>query len=104
MPLSPARRRTFAAQIFLSRHPEAVRTVVLSSVVKPGEPAPLNHARNAQQALELLARDCAAEPACHAAFPHFQEEGSTVFDRLAKQPVKVQVKNPTTGKPVTASR
>jgi pimeloyl-ACP methyl ester carboxylesterase len=91
MPLSPARRRTFAAQIFLSRHPEAVRTVVLSSVVKPGEPAPLNHARNAQQALELLAR-------------HFQEEGSTVFDRLAKQPVKVQVKNPTTGKPVTASR
>ncbi len=99
--LSGASYGTFAAQIFLSRHPEAVRSVVLSSVMKPGEPAPLNHARNAQQALELLARDCAAEPACHAAFPHFQEEVSTVLDRLAKQPVKVQVKNPTTGKLVT---
>ena len=92
---------TFAAQIFLARHPEAVRTVVLSSVAKPGEPAPLYHARNAQQGLELLARDCAAQPACHAAFPHFREEVSTVLDRLAKQPVKVRVKHPKTGKPVT---
>lgn len=98
--LNGASYGTFAAQIFLSRHPEAVRTVVLSSVVKPGEPAPLNHARNAQNALELLARDCAAEPACHAAFPNFQEEVSTVLDRLAKQPVRVRVKSPKTGKPV----
>ena len=99
--LSGASYGTFAAQIFLARHPEAVRTVVLSSVVKPGEPSPLNHARNAQQALGLLARDCAAEPACHAAFPQFPGEVTTVLDRLTKQPVKVRVKHPTTGKPVT---
>jgi pimeloyl-ACP methyl ester carboxylesterase len=92
---------TFAAQIFLARHPEAVRSVVLASVVKPGEPAPLYHARNAQQGLELLARDCAAEPACHAAFPNFAAEVPAVLDRLAKQPVKVQVKDPKTGRPVT---
>ncbi|HEX4497547.1 MAG TPA: alpha/beta fold hydrolase [Thermoanaerobaculia bacterium] len=92
---------TFAAQIFLARHPEAVRTVVLASVVKPGEPAPLYHARNAQQGLELLARDCTAEPACHAAFPQFPAEVTTVLDRLAKQPVKVKVKDPRSGKPVT---
>src|SRR5262249_18718758 len=52
-------------------------------------------------ALELLAQDCSAEPACHAAFPRFLEEVSTVLDRLAKQPVKVQVKHPRTGKRVT---
>lgn len=98
--LSGASYGTYAAQVFLARHPEAVRTVVLSSVVKPGEPSPLYHARNAQDALELLARDCAAEAACHAAFPHFKEEVSAVLDRLAKQPVKVQVKHPRTGKPV----
>lgn len=92
---------TYAAQIFLVRHPEAVRSVVLSGVAKPGEPAPLYHARNAQHALELLARDCAAEPACHAAFPHFPEEVSTVLDRLERQPVRVQVTHPETGKPVT---
>jgi pimeloyl-ACP methyl ester carboxylesterase len=92
---------TFAAQIFLARHPEAVRTAILSGVVKPGEPAPLYHAKNAQQGLELLGRDCAAEPACHAAFPNFPAEVATVLDRLAKQPAKVKVKDPKTGKPVT---
>jgi pimeloyl-ACP methyl ester carboxylesterase len=90
---------TYAAQVFLTRHPEAVRSVVLSGVVKPGEPSPLYHARNSQHALDLLARDCAAEPACHAAFPRFQEELSAVLDRLAIEPVRVQVKNPETGKP-----
>lgn len=92
---------TYAAQIFLVRHPEAVRSVVLSGVAKPGDPNPLYHARNAQQALQLLARDCAAEPACHAAFPRFPEEVSTVLDRLERQPVRVQVTHPETGKPVT---
>ena len=91
---------TYAAQIFLARHPEAVRSLVLSGVVNSTEPSPLYHARNAQQALTLLARDCAAEPACQAAFPHFLAEVSTVLDRLAKDPARVSVKNPTTGKPV----
>jgi pimeloyl-ACP methyl ester carboxylesterase len=91
---------TFAAQVFLVRHPEAVRSVVLSGVAKPGDPNPLYHARNSQHALELLARDCAAEPACRAAFPRFQEEVSTVLDKLARQPVGVQVTHPETGKQV----
>jgi pimeloyl-ACP methyl ester carboxylesterase len=56
--------------------------------------------RGLQKALELLAGDCAAEPACRAAFPRFLEEVSTVLDRLAKQPVKVTVDHPETGKPV----
>jgi pimeloyl-ACP methyl ester carboxylesterase len=91
---------TFAAQVFLARHSEAVRSVVLSGVAKPGDPNPLYHARNSQRALELLARDCAAEPACHAAFPRFLDEVSAVLDRLARQAVRVQVTHPDTGKPV----
>ncbi|HEV7516294.1 MAG TPA: alpha/beta hydrolase, partial [Thermoanaerobaculia bacterium] len=91
---------TYAAQVFLARHPEAVRSVVMSGVVKPGEPSPLYHARSAQQALDLLARDCAAESACHAAFPRFREELGEVLDRLARKPVRVQVTHPETGKPV----
>lgn len=31
---------TYAAQVFLARHPEAVRAVVLDAVVRPGEPSP----------------------------------------------------------------
>ncbi len=91
---------TFAAQVFLVRHPEAVRSVALSGVAKPGDPNPLYHARNSQRALELLARDCAAEPACHAAFPGFRDEVSAVLDHLARQPVRVQVTHPETRKPV----
>jgi len=98
--LSGASYGTYAAQVFLARHPDAVRTVVLAAVVRPGEPSPLYHARNAQKALELLARDCAADPACHAAFPDLQQELSAVLDRLAKQPAKVRVVNPKTNKPV----
>src|SRR6202047_152304 len=73
---------TYAAQVFLVRHPEAVRSVVLSGGAEARDPNPLYHARNAQHALELLARDCAAEPGCHVAFPRFQDELSTVLDRL----------------------
>jgi len=91
---------TYAAQIFLVRHPQAVRSVVLSGVVKPGDPSPLYHARNAQHALTLLARDCTAEPACHAAFPRFEEEVSAALGRLARKPVRVKVTHPETGKPV----
>jgi pimeloyl-ACP methyl ester carboxylesterase len=92
---------TYAAQVLLSRHPEAVRSVVLISVVKPGQPSPLYHARNAEQALTLLARDCAAEAACHAAFPRFKEEVSEVLGRLARKPARVEVRHPETGQPVT---
>lgn len=92
---------TYAAQVFLVRHPEAVRSITLIGVLKMGEPLPLHHARNAQHALELLARDCAAEPACHAAFPHFQDEVSTVLDRLAQKPVRVEVIHPETGKSIS---
>jgi pimeloyl-ACP methyl ester carboxylesterase len=91
---------TYAAQVFLVRHPEAVRSVVLTGVAKPGDPNPLHHARNAQHALELLARDCAAEPACHTAFPRFEEEVSAVLDTLARKAVRVPVTHPETGKPV----
>lgn len=94
---------TFAAQIFLQRHPEAVRSVVLSAVAKPGEAAPLYHARNAQHALELLARQCDAEASCKAAFPRFREEVAAVFERLAKSPAKVRVKHPKSGKEVTVT-
>lgn len=94
---------TFAAQIYLARHPRSVRSVVLSAVARPGEASPLYHARNAQQALELLARQCDREAACKRAFPRFRDEVAAVLDRLAKSPAKVQVKHPKSGKNVTVT-
>jgi pimeloyl-ACP methyl ester carboxylesterase len=90
---------TLAAQVFLARHPEGVRSLVLSGVAKPGDPAPLYHARNAQRALELLARDCARDAHCHAAFPRFEEELAAALAHLARQPARVQVTSPESGRP-----
>ena len=94
---------TLAAQVFVTRHPEHVRSVVMVGIAKPGDPSPLYHARNAQHALELLGRDCALDAACHAAFPHFLDEVSQVLSRLAKQPVRVQVKIEDKPKPATVT-
>jgi pimeloyl-ACP methyl ester carboxylesterase len=91
---------TLAAQVFLARHPRSVRTVVLSGVAKPGDPAPLYHARNAQRAMELLARDCARDAACQAAFPRFQQELPEVLGRLARRPARVRVTLPDGPRPV----
>jgi pimeloyl-ACP methyl ester carboxylesterase len=92
---------TFAAQIFVARHPASVRSIVLAAVAKPGEPSPLYHARSAQKALELLARDCDAEAACHTAFPNFLAEVKQVLGRLAEAPAKVEIKSPKSGETVT---
>jgi pimeloyl-ACP methyl ester carboxylesterase len=94
---------TLAAQVFVTRHPEHVRSVVMVGIAKPGDPSPLYHARNAQHALELLGRDCARDAACHAAFPHFLDEVSQVLARLAKQPVRVQIKIEDKPKPATVT-
>jgi pimeloyl-ACP methyl ester carboxylesterase len=82
---------SLVAQVFVARHPASVRSVVLSGVAKPGDPSPLYHARNAQRAIELLARDCQRDAACHAAFPRFLDELTEVLGRLARQPVRVRV-------------
>lgn len=85
---------TMAAQVFLARHPDSVRSVVLSGVVRPGDPSPLYHARNAERAMDLLARDCAHDTACRAAFPRFRDELPELLDRLARQPARVRVTLP----------
>ncbi len=94
---------TLASQVFIARHPESVRSVVLESVARYADPSPLYHARNAQQGLELLARDCAHDGACHAAFPHFADEAAQVLARLAQQPAHVTIAIPDRPKPVTVT-
>ena len=96
---------TTAAQVYLRRHPGAVRTVVLDGVAPVDEPIPLHHAYAGQRAIDLLFAECAAEPACHAAFPHLPEELRAVIAR-AEHGVTVRIPDPRTGATVevTADR
>jgi pimeloyl-ACP methyl ester carboxylesterase len=96
---------TTAAQVYLHRHPGSVRTVVLDGVAPVDEPIPLHHAYAGQRAIDLVFAECAAEPACHAAFPHLPEELRAVIQRV-DHGVTVRIPDPRTGATVevTADR
>jgi pimeloyl-ACP methyl ester carboxylesterase len=88
---------TRAAQVYLQRHPESVRTVTLIAVAPLDEYLPLHHAYAGQRALDMLFAECAADAACHAAYPNLKQELATVLERV-DQGVTVTVTNPVTQK------
>jgi pimeloyl-ACP methyl ester carboxylesterase len=88
---------TFAAQIYLRQHPEHVRAVLLEGVASVGSKLPLFFAKGAQHALDRLFEDCAADAACHKAFPNFQKEFASVLERFDHGPITVELTNPSTG-------
>jgi len=85
---------TRAAQVFLRRHPGAVRTVILNGVVPMDETLPISHAAGGQRSLDLLLGWCEADAACHAAFPDVRKELQGVLERLSREPVEVEIENP----------
>ncbi|HSS77334.1 MAG TPA: alpha/beta hydrolase [Thermoanaerobaculia bacterium] len=86
---------TRAAEVYLQRHPESVRTVTLIAVAPLDEYLPLHHAYAGQRALDLLLAECAADTACHTAFPNVKEEIKKVMERV-DQGVTVALTNPVT--------
>jgi pimeloyl-ACP methyl ester carboxylesterase len=90
---------TRAAQVFLRRHPQSVRSVVLDGAVPMDETLPITHAAAGQRSLDLLTEWCEKDAACHGRFPAFRQEFQTVMDRLRREPAAVEVKHPRTGKP-----
>lgn len=90
---------TRAVQVFLSRHPEQVRTIVLEGVDPTDERMPLNVARHAQQALDSLFAECAGDPACHGAFPNLEADFAAALARVTAEPVTVEIDHPATGRP-----
>ncbi|HEY0512043.1 MAG TPA: alpha/beta hydrolase [Thermoanaerobaculia bacterium] len=91
---------TRAAQVYLRRHPQSVRAVILEGAAPMDEPLSLSHAAAAQRSLDLLTDWCEKDAACHGRFPAFRQEFKAVMDRLRREPVTVEVRHPKTGKPV----
>ena len=79
---------TRLAMEYVRAHEPRVRTVVLYGAVPPSEPMPQRFGAMAQRALDGLLAECAATPACRAAFPSIRDEARAVFDRLRQSPVK----------------
>ena len=79
---------TRAALIYLRRHPDRVRTVVLDGVAPTFFRAPRSYARDAQRALYRLLDDCVADSACVASFPNIRAEFTALVERLELGPVE----------------
>lgn len=82
---------TRAAQVYLRAYPQSVRTVYLGSVVPIDVATPLTMAKEAQIALENTFSACAADSACHTAFPNLRDEFRQVLARLDSGDVRVSV-------------
>jgi pimeloyl-ACP methyl ester carboxylesterase len=82
---------TRVAQVYMRRHPAAVRTVVMNGVVPVDRPAYVQTSRNLQDALDRLVAECEAHTDCRAAYPRFRAQLMTLLDRLEAGPVYVRV-------------
>jgi pimeloyl-ACP methyl ester carboxylesterase len=85
-----------AAQEYMRRYPERVRSAVLWGLVPPDFRRPLHYARDAQRGWELLLEECALDEGCSQAFPALQEDLTTVLSRLADDPLPVTFIDPAT--------
>lgn len=93
---------TRAGIVYMHMFPDNVRAAILSGLSPISERGPLFHAQSAERALELTLAQCAAEPACHKAFPDPKGDLDAIRMSLRRTPVAITLKNPKTGKPFTA--
>jgi pimeloyl-ACP methyl ester carboxylesterase len=94
---------TRAAMTYIRMFERRVKAATLLSLVPFENRAPLFHAAAAQRAFDLVAEQCAAEPACRAAFPDVRGDLAAVLARLRRAPARVTVPNPVSGAPAELS-
>lgn len=85
------------AQAYMRRYPDRVRSAILDGVVPQDLALGPDISLDAQRALEMMFRRCAADEACNRRFPGLAEQFGRVQARLREAPVELVVADPTTG-------
>ncbi len=88
---------TRAGLVYLRRHPQHVRTVILDGVAPPDMTLPVSAPADGRRALDLLLADCEADKTCNERFPGLRQGVRQLLDRLEKHPAHVRLQNPRTG-------
>jgi pimeloyl-ACP methyl ester carboxylesterase len=83
---------TRAAQVFLKLHPDSVRAVILHGVSPTNQLMPRDFPQHTEQALNGVMAECAADKACHEAFPNLEAEKKNVLEQLLRGPIAVDLK------------
>ncbi len=82
---------TRAALVYADRHPARARTLALLGPVPTDARMPLELAAATEAALDGIFADCAADPACHAAFPDPAGDLAKVLAQLDEGPVTIEI-------------
>ncbi|HET9408086.1 MAG TPA: alpha/beta fold hydrolase [Candidatus Sulfotelmatobacter sp.] len=90
---------TRAALVYLKRHPDSVRSVVLDAVAPPDMRLGLFAARDVQRAFDLMIEDCAKDQACSKHYPRLRESAAALFAHAEAKP-RVTITHPRTGNKV----
>jgi pimeloyl-ACP methyl ester carboxylesterase len=91
---------TRAAQVYLRRHADHVRSAVLIGVAAMNQYLPLFHARDGKRALDLVFDACARTPACAQAFPDLRADHERVLAGLDRERGRATVASPVDHHPV----
>jgi pimeloyl-ACP methyl ester carboxylesterase len=89
-----------AAQVYILRHGDQVRTAALDGVTLLDVPLIERWPITSQQALDRLFTRCEKDTDCHAAFPNLRQEFAEVLARLKRAPITVPITDPETGQPL----
>jgi pimeloyl-ACP methyl ester carboxylesterase len=85
------------AQYYLRQHADHVRVAIMDGTTPLDVPVLELMAATSQQALDLLLDRCAADAACHAAFPNLASEWSTLVAEFTKGVTVTDPDSGTTG-------
>ena len=85
---------TRAALVYLRQHPEHVRTIVLQGVAPTNQFMPYDFPQSTERALLGVIAECAADEACHNAFPNLGAEERSLLGRLLQGSVEVELHSP----------
>jgi pimeloyl-ACP methyl ester carboxylesterase len=88
---------TRMALVYLGRHGEHVRSMILDGIAPRSNKVTLHYARDAQRALDVLIEDCAADPDCSATFPRLREVLEALLADLEAHPKDLRIVHPRTG-------
>ena len=88
---------TRAALVYVRRHGERVRSVILDGAVPMAMTLPEEFPQDAQRALDLLFDDCERRATCRERFPELRRRLGAVLARLDNGPLQTTLRHPRTG-------
>jgi len=91
---------TRMAQVYLRRHPERVRSVIIDGVVPTRLHLGSEHGLKLDQALNRLFTACAENADCNASFPDLGNAFSSLVERFRDETLDLVVTDPRTGRAI----